>query len=378
MGQPVAHHELVGELARGLRGRCGVGEGARLLVAVSGGGDSVALLRALGGLQEKRGWRLGLAVGHVQHHWHEEAEAHAAFVEALADRLELPFYRADLTGAGGQSVSPVETGEGSGAEAGGGTRGNLEAWARRERYRALVRLAGSAHADFIATAHQSDDQLETLLMRLLRGSSVTGLRGIAWRRRLKRGAADDGGAEEARERTRGEPLRLIRPLLGVSRNQARQFLRHIGQQWREDPTNASTERRRARLRQAVLPVLEDLEPGVAKKAVRLADHCREVEELVRDQANLYHERAVAERGAGGGAVVDRYEAKVMPRVVLGRILRRLLIEAGAPSDKLTKRTLTPLLAALRDRTGGERRFDLPGGVSAVVTRDELRIKAKGS
>ncbi|NBC10332.1 MAG: tRNA lysidine(34) synthetase TilS, partial [Planctomycetes bacterium] len=194
----IAYHPLMRRLTHGLRRRCGVGEGEAILVAVSGGADSVALLRGLRLLALKRRWRLRLHVGHVQHHLRppEEAEADAAFVQSLADELSLPFRRRDLE-------VPA---------------GNTEAQARRQRYAALTRMAQEAGASLIATGHHADDHLETILMRLLRGTRARGLRGIAWRRAMK---AEE---HEKPEDAEASAIRLIRPMLAATHGEAIAFL----------------------------------------------------------------------------------------------------------------------------------------------------------
>ncbi|MFP4144701.1 MAG: tRNA lysidine(34) synthetase TilS [Phycisphaeraceae bacterium] len=320
-----------------MRHRCGLAEGGRVIVAVSGGCDSVALLLALHQLAGRRGWDLDIAAGHVQHHLRDAAEEDARFVEDLVDRLDIPFLRADLD-------LPRE--------------GNLEANARQARYAALGSMAETFSADAVASAHSADDQLETLLMRLLRGSSVRGLRGIAWRRRLD----PDNPAGAA----------LIRPMLGATRAHAADFLRSRGQGWREDPTNADLTRLRARLRHEVLPLLRDIQPAAAERAVHLAGHFRELSRLVDTEAERHHEHAL--RDLDGAAVsLDRNEARMMPGVVLTTLLRRLLEEAGVPGDRLTRKALAPITRAVRDQVGGERRFDLARGVTVRVTRQEVEI-----
>lgn len=327
---------LVRTVAWGLRKRCGVRAGGRLVVAVSGGADSVALLRALVVLKDRRGWELELAVGHVQHHLRgDAAEADAQFVESLATELDLTYLRADL------SLQPGK---------------NVEAEARRERYEALATMARTFEAGLVATGHHADDQLETLLMRMLRGSSVTGLRGIAWRRRLD------------------ENVHVIRPMLGASRVEAVALLERLGQAWREDHTNADVGRVRAKLRAQALPVLREVRADAAKQAVALADHARQMHRLLGVEVARHHERVVHEDGE---AVLDRGEARVMPKVVLTALLRQLLKDAGAPKDKLGSRALAPAVRGIRDTKGGQRMFELSAGVRVTVTRDEVRVKGPG-
>lgn len=240
MAAPAAHYQpIVRALSRGLRRHGGVREGDHVVVACSGGADSVALLRGLDLLRCRRKWNLRLTVAHVQHHLRppEAAEADAAFVDRLARDLGLPYERRD--------VRP------------GDLKGNVEANAREARYAALVEIAREAGAGFVATAHHADDQLETVLMALLRGTTAKGLRGIARTRPLSDGVA------------------LIRPLLDATHDEALALLKDMGQDWREDATNQDPSRTRARLRQEVLPVLRSLRPSVARKAVELGDALRE-------------------------------------------------------------------------------------------------------
>ena len=236
-----AYHPLVRSIARSLRRRCGVVEGDRLLLAVSGGADSVALLRAVALLAPRRKWRLRLAIGHVQHHLRNDAEDDARFVAELAKDLRLPFARRDL------ALRSTE---------------NMEAQARKARYAALAQMALETNCRYVATAHHADDQLETTLMRMLRGTGVAGLRGIAWRRQLE------------------NDLLLVRPMLATTHTQALDFLTRIGQAWREDHTNSDTQRTRARLRHEVLPVLRELSPSAARKAVELGDAMRHAKALM--------------------------------------------------------------------------------------------------
>lgn len=244
-----AYHPLVRSISRSLRRRCGVTEGDRLLVAVSGGADSVALLRAIAGLAPRRRWRLNLAVGHVQHHLRDDAENDAKFVETMAEQLGLSFERRDLSL---HNAAPHKHAEPA----------NLEARARLARYDALRDMALATDCRHVVTAHHADDQLETILMRMMRGTGVAGLRGIAWRRDLS------------------EDVALIRPMLDSTHADAIDFLNLLDQPWREDHTNRDITRTRARLRRDVLPVLRDLCPSVARKAMELGDTMRETHKAI--------------------------------------------------------------------------------------------------
>lgn len=339
------HHEFVKTVVPALRRRCGIGRGDRVVVAVSGGGDSVALLRALAAIAPRRRWHLKLIVAHVQHHLRQQAEEDASFTRSLATELKLPFVRADLDGRALQAG------------------GNLEAAARIGRYRALAELAEAAKAGFIATGHHGDDQLETMLMRILRGSSVRGLLAMPWRRPLE-GFEQVGGLE------------LIRPMLGLDRAAVGRFLEDIGQPWREDHTNADPAHLRARLRRQVLPVLHEISPDAAAKAVSLGDHLRELTQLLDatvarvmiDLVSMETDTIVIER-KGAAALVD---------AVLIELLRRILISEGAPADRIGRKVLDPVCRALRDPWGGRRVFRLAGGLELAVSIDALRIRKRAS
>src|SRR4051812_5247125 len=176
----------------------GGGPPAGLVVAVSGGADSVALLRALVEIGEPGG---RLVVAHLNHGLRgAESDGDEAFVRELCGGLpdvEFRGERIDVRAAGG----------------------NLEAAARRERYAWLSRVAGECGLAWGATGHTADDQAETVLHRLLRGAGLQGLRGIAVGRELRPGVT------------------VVRPLLGATRAEVLDFLREIGQPFHEDRSN---------------------------------------------------------------------------------------------------------------------------------------------
>ncbi len=333
------HHPVVKALATALRKHCHVQPGEHLLVAVSGGADSVALLRALHLLAPARPWHLQLTVAHIQHHLRpaKQAQGDARFVQRLAEKLALPFVRADLNPATWQ--------------------GNVEAAARKARYHALIHLAQQVGSTHIVTAHHADDQLETLLMRLIRGTSIHGLRGIAWRRTLHNSLPE-----------KPTTMHLLRPLLELDHAQLIAFLRTLKQRWREDATNRDTTRWRARLRADVLPVLRELRPDAARHSTHLTDHLRQVHQLTQQvcQQALTHVTRQPMQ-----ATFTRDQARTWPKLVLTHVVRQCLLQLGVSDDTLGRRTLTPLVTAIRDRTGGRRHFAFQQQVNATVTRDQV-------
>lgn len=205
----------------------------RVCVAVSGGADSVALLRGLVRLTEitnNRNLRRNIFVATVDHRSRgAESDGDVAFVEALATELGVDFFR--------RTLDPDEL------EAEARRQGSWESAARTARYRALVDAAKSGSARFLATAHHRDDQLETLLFRLFRGVGFDGLRGVPAVRALD------------------ESLILIRPLLAVGRAEILAYLAQLNQLYRVDSSNASPRYVRNRVRNELAPLLDAIFPG---------------------------------------------------------------------------------------------------------------------
>lgn len=210
-----------------------------LLVAVSGGADSVCLLHALH--QFAPYWHLSLHVAHVDHALRPDSSEDAAFVAALAHNLQLPFYHTRLT-PGILDDDP---------------RG-LEAAARSARYGFLRQVANELGASVtITTAHHQDDQAETLLLHLIQGSGLTGLAGMAW----------VGNLPDNQQPT----IRLVRPFLGVRRTELHDYLSSYNLTWREDSSNADLTHVRNTLRHQVLPQLAALNPNIHATLARTAD-----------------------------------------------------------------------------------------------------------
>lgn len=327
----LAWRELTGGTRRGLDG-C-----RRTLIACSGGGDSSGLVLALASaIPDAEGL---LTVGHIVHDLRprEEALADRDAAAALAEGLGLPF---------------VET-EVAARKAGG----NAEAAARRLRYAALTRLAEAEGCRFVASAHHADDQLETVLMGLMRGAGPRGLAGAARRRRLGR----DG------------PW-LIRPALGVTRADLLALCEGAG--WRpvEDRTNLDTTRLRAALRHQVLPVLERLRPGAALRAGRSA-------RLIADAARLVQDRAAAVLGKAGrhdGEVIwEREDLRGERAVVVGAALRMAASELmeGHGADRVTGRLITPAVRLIRGTSTDPRVFQW-SGVEVQVTAHRVRMRRR--
>jgi tRNA(Ile)-lysidine synthase len=305
--------------------------GERLLVAVSGGGDSVALLHLL--LRMRRGVPLDLHVAHLDHALRRGSAADRRFVERLAREHALPC-RAERR--------EVEVHRRRGE--------SLEEGARRVRHRFLREAARAAGAVKILLGHTLDDQAETVLMRLSRGAGPAAL-----------GAMAERG-----------PGRLVRPLLGLTRGDLRAFLTHHDLAWRDDPANADLAFDRNRVRRRVLPLLQrELNPRAAEHIVEAARRLRE-DALLLDE--LARERFAGLAAAKRGALValDAVALAALPRALGGRVARLALDRAGIDG----RRARTRHVDALLDLSAGPRGrgIDLPGGRSAHRRGNRLTIE----
>ncbi|MCC5831140.1 MAG: tRNA lysidine(34) synthetase TilS [Phycisphaeraceae bacterium] len=337
---------------RALRQRCGVPPGARILVAVSGGADSVALIRALAELRGKRGWELGIVVGHVQHHLRgSESEGDAEFVDRLADDLGLEALREDVH---------LDV-----------TRGDVETQARAARYRALASMAAREQCRWIATGHHADDQLETILMRLVRGAGIGGLAGMRWRRML----APEHSPKRTRGKDKSERLTLVRPLLATPRSEIERYLRDLKQPWREDASNRQPITWRNRLRHEVIPVLDSLRPGLAGRVSSVAECMAQVHRWIYDYGNILLGQALLEKYSPR-EVYQRLVFRGTPEVLISDMLRRRLIQAGARPDTLGFHRMSQIAHAVNDTLGHERSFSFSGGVRLLIRRSTVEIISK--
>lgn len=310
-----------------LRATPSLAPGTCWLVGVSGGADSVALLRALSRLRRPRCLRL--VVAHLNHQLRgRAAAADARFVVALARRLHVPCVveRAEVTAL---------------AEAHGWS---VEQAAREARLAFFQRLACRLGAQGVVLAHTRDDQAETLLLRLLRGAGGQGLGGM-----------------RTVSQVRG--LSLLRPLLDVARSELRDYLRSLRQRWREDASNADPRYLRNVIRLQVLPVLErvtgrQVAAPLARTAALLAEEDAYWADLVQ--------AAAGRCGAGPVWRADLLTREPIP--LQRRLLVAALWDAGACADFEMVERVRGLLAAPAIQA------DVGGGLRAVRCGGELRLE----
>lgn len=301
-----------------------LGRGDRVLVAVSGGPDSVALLHALSALRPDYG--LSLVVCHVHHGLRAEADRDAEFVRGLGARLDCPVTVEYVAVPLGGGRSPEEA-------------------ARAARYAALDRAARAANAARIALGHTADDQVETVLMRVLQGAGPRGLAGIPARRG-----------------------RLIRPLLDVDRAAVLAHLAAHDLPWVEDATNRDPKLLRNRIRHELLPLLAAHGwPRIGVALRRLALASREAVEAL--DALLAPRAAGLVRPWPGGWAVELAALEGLPPGAVKALLRLALLEV-APAG-LRAHHLAALAALVGAPAGA--RVRLPGGLVVERAREGLWV-----
>jgi tRNA(Ile)-lysidine synthase len=304
---------LPGRVASAIRRHQVFEPGERVLVAVSGGPDSIALLAALRELLPS--FPLHLTVGHFDHGWRAESAADAGFVEELADRWGYEFI-------GGRAVAEVA---------------RTEAAARDARYSFLRQAAAKSSSGAIALGHTRDDQVETLLLHLLRGSGARGLAGMRYR------AGD-----------------LARPLLGVDRKRVEHFVASLGLTPRRDASNDDPRFARNRLRQVVLPAIDAFSPSARRLLAQTAEILAEEDHLLEQQVDALDSELRSDLPA----------LRALPPAIQRRLVRRAdpqmsFIETEAarrhqsdpvspeplPQLRISTCSCDPVSFRARDRTG---------------------------
>ncbi len=302
-----------------------------LLLAVSGGGDSMALLDLVCRAAPRRG--IQLTVAHLDHGLRGDSNADREFVERqVADHgIRFESERRDVAELRHRSESPEEA-------------------ARRVRRTFLFDTARRCDCDRIATGHNLDDQAETVLMRLVRGAGATALTGIA-----KKG-----------------PGPFVRPLLEIERRDLREYLQRRDVPFVEDASNDDLRFDRNRVRHLAIPVLgQVLNPRAAHHLVKAAARFREDALLLDEIAETECDR-LARKDPDGCWVVDSRELRQLAPPIAKRVAHRILQRAGADSRRIVASHVKALLDLARG--GGGRRLDLPGGLSARRERHRLILE----
>ena len=287
--------------------------GEHLVVAVSGGPDSVALLACLTALSAR--WNWALSIGHVNHGLRgRESEEDAAFVKELGAQFGVPV-----------SICEVPLNKQNAKL----SKQSFQAYAREARYQALVNIFEERRATKIVTGHTADDQAETVVMWMLRGSGTAGLSGIPMRR--------------------GE--RIVRPLLGIPRSDIMSYLKKQKLKWRIDSSNSQPVYFRNRLRQDLLPQLKDISPGIVKVLVRQADILSEDHAYLEEVAAEAFQKNILAQGVGT-ITLTRTGLLTLPVSIRRRVVRQSFQEITGHTQGPRFDIVQELLYCLQHRQSG--------------------------
>ena len=310
-------------------------QGKRLLVAVSGGPDSLALLHALWQLRDEH--KLRLYGAHLNHGLRgAESDADAEFTEDTFRRLDIPFTLESADVAAYRARHKL----------------SLEDAARQVRYAFLAEVATEHAADVIALGHTADDQAETVLMHIIRGSGLDGLRGMQ--------TLDT-------RRIADRPATLFRPLLGSRRSKTQAYCRALGLSPRIDTSNQSPEFLRNRIRMELVPLLEQTNPSIHTALLRLAANATQDSDYIRAKADEVWNQ-VAHVHSDGAVRLDTRALRNHHAALQSHTLRRAIEVAGG---ELTQQHVLDIMALIGGAPG--KTLNLSNGLTFVTGYDEAHI-----
>lgn len=301
-------------------------QGQRVLIAVSGGQDSLCLAKLLLDLQSRWQWRL--AIGHCDHRWRSDSAANADYVQTLAQSWQLPYY---------QQTAAVEL--------------TSEATARTWRYESLAATARQQNFTHVVTGHTASDRAETMLYNLIRGSGMDGLQALTWQRPLR------------------EAIQLIRPLLSITRSQTAHFCQEMQISVWEDSTNQDRQYARNRIRLDLLPYIQkNLNPLVEKGLSKTAEVMQAEVEYLEAEAKALREQVME---PGAIRAFNRQVLRKAPLALQRRVIRQILQQTlpTAPSFEHIEKLVDLVSAPNRSQTD-----PFPGGLIAQVEGNWIQLR----
>ncbi|MEZ6102592.1 MAG: tRNA lysidine(34) synthetase TilS [Pirellulaceae bacterium] len=337
-GGPSPVDGLLGRLERAwpAESRCDVS----VLVAVSGGPDSVALLRLLHTIHDQHVAKGTLHVAHFNHQWRGEASCQdAEFVEDLAGKLGMTLHM-------GEASPVIDQGKATATEAG----------AREERYRFLTQTAATVGARYVVTGHTADDQVETILHRIIRGTGITGLGGMPRTRQLH------------------PAVTLLRPLLEFRRRDLLDYLQSIEQPYRWDSTNDDVEYMRNRIRHELLPELATrYNPRVDEAVLRLGSLAQQLQGYLDTQVESIVSSAIVAEDAHA-VTLDALMLRASDSLLLAEFFQALWRRRNWPMGEMGMLQWQELARLARgDHTDWV--INLPGNI--LVRLEGARVTVSG-
>lgn len=302
-------------------------KGDKVLVAVSGGADSVCLFKAL--LSLKRDFGIEIVIANMDHCLRgEESEADSAFVKALAGKegIDIFLRKVNVLSGGKKGISTEEK-------------------ARKKRYDFFQKAAAIKGCNVIATGHTMDDQAETVLMRVMQGSSLAGVTGIPPVREEK-------------------VLKIVRPLIRTTRKDIEDFLKRGKIRYVKDSSNKDIKYLRNKIRLKILPNLEKHNPRLKRSLANLADSLRE------DLIVLNMNKKGKDLAKGSSNKIKTADIMLQPKATRKDIFKELFKASGGNIKKLTYRHWMDMDRFLRSAQN-KKSLDLPGGVRVTKTSSEI-------
>lgn len=328
---------------------------ATIIVAVSGGADSSALLLALDELIKQEKVRLTPIVAHLDHGLRKESGKDAEWVSELAESLgyELAIGKANL-----------KTGLKKGLKTSGGKpERNLEQAARNARYEFLHKTAKAKGTNFVLTAHTQDDQAETILMRLLRGSSAEGL----------------SGTSPVRPLAAGSNIMLVRPMISWARRADTEiYCTQRGTDFRIDEMNHDETFSRVRVRKQLLPLMKSFNNRIVEALNRTAILLNEDATALSDAARQLLDLARDGSAGNNETITPTLNVNVMsqaPAAIRRRALREWILRSRGDLRRIEMNHLVAVEKLLNGERGG-RVAELPGGMKVTRRRGKLELSAK--
>lgn len=304
----------------------------KIVAGISGGADSMALLLIL--LQLREEFDLEIFVVHINHGIREDAKCDEKFVSDFCNSKDLPFfvYHGDIRAmAKEQGKSEEEMG-------------------RVFRYQCFHEVCEKQGANKIAVAHHKNDQVETILFHMIRGTNLKGLAGM-----------------KPSSRTEEQQV-IIRPLLGVERREIEQYLLECGQNWCEDYTNKDNSYARNSIRNQMIPCMEELNDQAVSHIARLAEEMREYDDMVSAMVERYHENEVS-LSSDGMFSLNRNELSKQPAVFSKAVLYELLCRASGRKKDISNVHVEELFRLIFLQSG--KQVDLPYGLKAKNVYEKL-------
>jgi len=313
-------------------------EGDRILVGLSGGTDSVALLHALSTLKEE--FVFSMHIAHLDHMFRgEESVGDRRFCEGLAKKMKLEMIYKEINVpqiAKEKGISPEEAG-------------------RQERYGFFKEAAKAKGIKKIAVAHNKDDQAETVLMRVIRGAGMLGL----------------GGMSPVKDM---QGVKIIRPLIETSRQEIEDFIKDEGLQFRQDSSNEKLIFTRNRIRRELIPYLEkNFNANIKEVLTNMAENLRVENEFMEKFSN--RKLKSSSKIKNGQVLIDLKRFKAQPEAVRKRVLRAALRQIKGDLRRLTYQHWKELEQLIHVRPVNSK-VDLPSGVDVVKHKNSISLSLK--